>query len=420
MMSFVIKIFKTIKTHWKKSIFFTAVGVYGVKYAKELYEDDLLRRQYCAQAKLYGEQKIGFGQKNRKITVFLNPAANGGRARKLFEKNAAPLLHLAGLEVNVVKTEYEGQIKEFMKVFERKDADGIAVAGGNGSVLETFRRSVPLGVIPVGVRNFFGKFLFGSDKQDVRRMLDSAMAIVYGMTQRIDVIKIQGEDEKSTYALGGLEAGEYRDAFERKPKYWYFGPLKHRFTYLRSTLGEWPPNIRGTAQYVLPSDPNSKPKAVKKVEEPKRSWSWRDLLFSRNYTKKPVVNDEEEEEEEEDDDDDADHIKMDVNTVEFNLCRSAENITQEAKGIEVTLGPSDISKTDFIKEGWRRIKEPDVKSASDSNQTLVVKKFKFTPTIKEGKQMWYDIDGEHFEAMPIEVTLLKKRLKIFTLPEQKS
>ena len=34
--------------------------------------------------------------------------------------------------------------------------------------------------------------------------------------------------------------------------------------------------------------------------------------------------------------------------------------------------------------------------------------------------MWYDIDGEHFEAMPIEVTLLKKRLKIFTLPEQKS
>ena len=34
------------------------------------------------------------------------------------------------------QTEYEGQIKQFMTVFESKDADGIAVAGGNGSVLE--------------------------------------------------------------------------------------------------------------------------------------------------------------------------------------------------------------------------------------------------------------------------------------------
>ena len=42
-----------------------------------------------------------------------------------------------------------------------------------------FRRSVPLGVIPVGVRNFFGKFVFGSDKQDVR----------YAMT-RTNVLKL--------------------------------------------------------------------------------------------------------------------------------------------------------------------------------------------------------------------------------------
>ena len=69
-------------------------------------------------------------------------------------------------------------------------------------------------------------------------------------------------------------------------RYWYFGPLKHRFTYLRSTLGEWPPNLKGTAQYVLPSDLENKQKVTKKVEEPQRSWSWRDLLFSRHtYSK---------------------------------------------------------------------------------------------------------------------------------------
>ena len=40
------------------------------------------------------------------------------------------------------------------------------------------------------------------------------------------------------------------------------------------------------------------------------------------------MNDKEEEEEEEDNDDETDHIKMDVDTVEFNLCCSEENTTQ--------------------------------------------------------------------------------------------
>ena len=33
------------------------------------------------------------------VTVILNPAASGGKGRKLFEKYSAPLLHLAGFKV---------------------------------------------------------------------------------------------------------------------------------------------------------------------------------------------------------------------------------------------------------------------------------------------------------------------------------
>ena len=36
------------------------------------------------------------------------------------------------------------------------------------NVLQALRRAVPLGVVPVGLTNSFGKRYFGSDKEDVR------------------------------------------------------------------------------------------------------------------------------------------------------------------------------------------------------------------------------------------------------------
>lgn len=51
-----------------------------------------------------------------------------------------------------------------------------------------------------------------------RRMLDAAMAVVKNNTEKLDVLKIEGEGGKTTYALCGLEAGGYRDAKERTSK----------------------------------------------------------------------------------------------------------------------------------------------------------------------------------------------------------
>ena len=81
------------------------------------------------------------------------------KAKKLFDKNVAPILNLAGFEVTVVRvshylhvpinqsetkdysspfwqTEYEGQAKKFMDVLEQTDA--ILVAGGDGTLAEVF------------------------------------------------------------------------------------------------------------------------------------------------------------------------------------------------------------------------------------------------------------------------------------------
>lgn len=88
------------------------------------------------------------------------------KANNLFEKNAAPILHLAGVEVNIVKvlisyilplnfslypfpfpfpccqlthyfllqTDYEGQAKKLMELMEQTDM--LIVAGGDGTLQE--------------------------------------------------------------------------------------------------------------------------------------------------------------------------------------------------------------------------------------------------------------------------------------------
>ncbi|ESO92103.1 hypothetical protein LOTGIDRAFT_145650, partial [Lottia gigantea] len=163
--------------------------------------EDWLRRGYCQEAKTYGDVPLRVGFRPRKITVFLNPAAHDGKARKLFEKNAAPILYLAGMEVNVVKTEYEGQVKQFLNVVESKDTDGIIVAGGDGTLLEAvtgfmrkedkkFRNTVPIGIIPLGITNKFAQIVYGSDIESVRFICEAAMAVVKGVSQKYDVMKI--------------------------------------------------------------------------------------------------------------------------------------------------------------------------------------------------------------------------------------
>ncbi|KAK3599538.1 hypothetical protein CHS0354_006673 [Potamilus streckersoni] len=424
-MAFVLKIFKTLRNHWKKSVFFSGIAVYGVKYASDRYEEDLLRRQYCAQARIYGEEKIGLDQKPRRITLFLNPAACLGRSKKLFEKNAAPILYLAGLEVNVALTEYEGQVKKFMNVLETKDVNGIVVAGGDGTLIEavtgfmrkedkSFRRNIPLGIIPLGQTNRFAKLFFGGDKDEVKCILDAAMAVVKGAVEKVDVLSIQGEDGRTIYSLTGMETGAFRDAEQRKKSYWYLGPLKSRWTYLRTSMMDWPPIITGTIRYILATEENqSKKKVPPKVEEKKSSWSLMNLFYSR--TSKPKV---EEEEEEEDDNDETEDMKTeDLSTVEFTLMSSNSlSPEQKVKGVLVGIGPSSPEKMDFIKEGWRRIHDNSLKYGTDNNRQLLVKKIKFIPNTGEGSNLeWYNIDGEQFEVMPVEVKLLRNRLKMYSL-----
>ena len=49
---------RTLRTHWKKSIFFSGVAVFGLNYAKNKFDETLMMKNFCKEALAYGEPAV--------------------------------------------------------------------------------------------------------------------------------------------------------------------------------------------------------------------------------------------------------------------------------------------------------------------------------------------------------------------------
>lgn len=122
-------------------------------YFKFVRTEELMR-VYCKKAAKFGYEPIRVDAEPRTVTVILNPNANKRKASDEFEKYCAPLLHLAGICVNVVKTESEGHAKNLIN--DLSSTDALVVAGGDGTLSEVItgllRRTQENtnGLIPIG------------------------------------------------------------------------------------------------------------------------------------------------------------------------------------------------------------------------------------------------------------------------------
>jgi acylglycerol kinase len=92
-------------------------------------------RAACREAAKFGDTLIPMERNPTLVTVILNPVANKRKAKKDFEKYCEPLLHLAGLQVDVIQTASEGNAKEIVE--ELRGTEAIIVAGGDGTLSET-------------------------------------------------------------------------------------------------------------------------------------------------------------------------------------------------------------------------------------------------------------------------------------------
>ncbi|KAJ8027978.1 Acylglycerol kinase, mitochondrial [Holothuria leucospilota] len=417
-MAAVVKSLKTLRNHWKKSTFAVVAGSYGVYYLNNRHKENLIRREYCELARNYGQQPIHATAKVKKVTVFLNPAARHGKASKLFQKNAAPILHLAGVNVEIIQSQREGHVKDLVEGLSATDI--IVVVGGDGTLAElvtgllrrededNVSRKWPIGVIPVGTTNTLARYLYEGSQNEVRWMCNAAMAIVKGLTIPIDVMAIKDADGRTTYAVNHLRWGPLDDAKEKQTKYWYFGPLKQRMAVLFHTLSQnWPPSNTAKLSYGGPKDIPEPP--IPPVEP--SIWTkiyWR--LFG-----KPEVKIKEEEE---DTASTEPKTNKDVTSMEIIIQTNQLQEIEGKKFLSLLTGPEHLSRGDFIKEGWQRLSSNiiNVESSGISFERESIGDVDIAPKLTEDKTAWFTIDSERFEAGPVSITLLPNKLNFFGEP----
>ncbi|KAM7414163.1 hypothetical protein PAMA_019130 [Pampus argenteus] len=415
-MARLVKMFRTLRNHWKKSTFATCVLSYGGYWLYGKHCDNVLRRDACLQAREFGRQQIAPQDRLKKATVILNPAACSGKANNLFEKNAAPILHLAGVEITIVKTDYEGQAKKLVDLMEQTDI--LIVAGGDGTLQEVvtglLRRpdqdtfsNTPIGFIPLGSHNSLSPSLHLLSDNKVKDITSATLSILKGETVPLDVLQIKGEKEQPVFALMGLRWGAFRDVAATISKYWYLGPLKTNAAHWFSTLREWP-LVRNVSVTYLP--PTLRPPDLPTQKPPRPNLLYRIGRRLKNYWYPPVEEPPKVEEPEKWEEQQLSSLEVFIQTHNKNPVEKRIN-----DSLMICAEPEDFTVGEFITVGKKKEEDPTVFT---KNSTILEASACWLQ-LPEGAGGFYNIDNEEYEAMPVEVRLLPRKLRFFISAERR-
>ncbi|CAN9498732.1 unnamed protein product [Ophioblennius macclurei] len=415
-MARVVKVFRTLRNHWKKSTFAVCVLSYGGYWLYGKHCDNVLRREACLVARDYGRQLIAPQERLRKATVILNPAACSGKANNLFEKNAAPILQLAGIEVTIVKTDYEGQAKKLMELMEQTDI--LIVAGGDGTLQEVItgllRRPdqdvfshTPIGFIPLGSRNSLSPSLHLLADDKVKDITSATLSILKGETVPLDVLQIKGEKEQPVFALMGLRWGAFRDVAATISKYWYLGPLKTNAAHWFSTLREWPLIREVSVSHLAP---NLRPPDLPPQKPPRPNLLHRIMRRLKNYWNPPVEEPPKVEEPEKWEDQQLSTLELFIQTHNKNPVQRRIN-----DSLMIYAEPDDLTVGEFITVGKKKDEDPTLFTKAATKVEAGACRLQ----IPEGASGFYNIDNEAYEAMPVEVRLLPRKLRFFISAERR-
>ena len=262
-----MNILTTLRSNWKKSTFGFSVLTYGTYYLIDRKYNGDLMQAYCYEALKFSREKVKQPEQPlKRVTIFLNPIANGERGKFLYDKNVAPILHLSGLDVRIIRLEKNSEANAYMKELDVNDTDCIVVAGGNATLNEVisglanradardFFKRIPIGIIPIGETNSFMKKWFtnlnesnkqrSSNENELRLLADAAMSIVRGVSKPAHLLKITLNQknvsetpdeavqmkkngaysllkENKIYALSEVSCGFMTVTDSNQDKYWY-------------------------------------------------------------------------------------------------------------------------------------------------------------------------------------------------------
>jgi acylglycerol kinase len=199
--------FRTIRNHWKKSLFAFCALSYGTKWSYDRYQANKIRQFYCGQATLLGSQTLPSMTRANRIAVLLNGKANNGKAKSIYDKTIFPLLHLIGLDVRVYRldtiTNPNGLKELLTDKIEPNELSALMIIGGDGTLSEltpyflesTVLDNLPICIVPIGEHVSFARSLFPITNkkklhEDISLLCESVFALFNGKIVRKPLLKI--------------------------------------------------------------------------------------------------------------------------------------------------------------------------------------------------------------------------------------
>ncbi|XP_043224034.1 acylglycerol kinase, mitochondrial-like [Amphibalanus amphitrite] len=458
----IVKTAVVLRNNWKKSVFASLCALYGGNYAVGKYREALYMHEICLEAKAFGDAPLPTTAKPRHVTVILNPAANDGKCRAMFDKYCGPLLNLAGLKVGIIKTEKEGQAKDIMEIMDNTDA--VIVAGGDGTVAEVvtglLRRAdraqavqrLPLALIPLGDTSGSATALLppGEDSP-ARRITQATMALVRDTVRPLDAMEVQALETEAevpgrpVYLLSNITWGAFRDVQARVSKYWYWGGLKERMAYVFAVFKNLTWSCNGDMEYTAYCAGCSRCYAEQKQQQQERAaaeqqqqqqaragrW-WSRFIPQPKPTAPPQPESAVSEDFSSVDNPDCGvWHRRPVSTIDWSLRTRHAAAEGAGPGLHLRLGPSEMSSSEFISEGWSRmggsepsgterltvdqvrlVPTPEERSASVTAPTTTDSTS--TPAEPPANTRWFGFDGEEFEVRPVLIRLLPRAVRVFT------
>lgn len=293
-------------------------------------------------------------------------------------------------------------------------------------------------MLPVGRTNTVATNIFNytteSRLERVRSLADASISIVRGKTAKKDVMKIEiiSNDpeemaKKPVYALGILEWGAYRDAYNQRDRYWYFGPLREQATFLFNAFSNsltwncdasitWTEPCNGCSNcYVKPHQ--------QEVKQQSRRW-WSSFIRmgspSSNRTDTPdysrIKNDR-----------CAIQNEMNIHTTGLQFTTSnatqtnSANETETMPRLQVKLAKENHG-FDFVLASWKRLSD----GIFDSETEFGVRSIQIIPNAEpeensdseekkdeKAAEKFYFIDNESYETKPVKITLLPRLVNFY-------
>lgn len=287
---------KTLRTHWKKTVFAVCVSAYGANYLKGKYEEWNLMKEYCLEAKKHGEKAIGTFVQPRKVTVILNPAANKGGGRDAYKKKVAPLLHLAGFEVELILTKHEGHGKQIMS--ELGQTSAVVIAAGDGTISEvvtgimkrpdeqTFSQT-PICVVPLGKTNTLAHLLHPTPAINNTQFIgEMVMALVDAAALKyVDVFSVQAGEDKKVYGVGRMSVGAFTDSLIKRNS-WYHRLMDGRVGYYFTSLFGWQDLAEAKVTFSKSCEGCNQ---CRQHSHPKASKPWWSFMLSSSQKEAPQI-----------------------------------------------------------------------------------------------------------------------------------